>query len=532
MCRGEEDIDGVWYYLHLYMCCLVLLAVDGIFSHTQLRTWSSILTSLNMKRLFPSLTLLPGILLTTFLSQTSCQTIDLTSCSPTNLTCLINRTLADQSLLETPNYVTVPLRNDPFYDTPSNFSSSSATPGQILKLELSTNVTEYDIPPGQALSRFMYTSVNENGTIVPATASILWPFTPKSFNGSTNSYPLVAWAHGTSGVFRQCAVSNIRNLQYDFRAVFTLANVGYAVVTADYVGLGSDEPFNYLAYKLHANDVVYAVQAAQSVFSQLSREWVSFGHSEGGGVAWAIGERQAFDPIPGFLGTIAAAPPPYPISNTPPVSNSVFTAFLSFTISRLYGLNLTEIFNPVPLQALRYVESIGGCNDAGYASLATFTADEIYSNTSWVASPAAVQFAKDYSVGGRALGGPMLIIQGANDTVVGTVGSTVAYNMTCSAQGNNVSVEYVSVLKMDHNPSMYASQRLWLQWIEDRFNGVPTQQGCSRTELGSSFMDIQLPERFLVEYTKPWITIFSSTFLPETLQEGNLGFVEPPAEDE
>ena len=84
------------------------------------------------------------------------------------------------------------------------------------------------------------------------------------------------------------AASNLRNLQYDFRSVFTLASMGYAVVIADYVGLGSDNFFNYLAYKLHANDVVYSVVAAQSVFSQLSREWVSFGHSEGGGVAWYV----------------------------------------------------------------------------------------------------------------------------------------------------------------------------------------------------------------------------------------------------
>lgn len=469
-----------------------------------------------------------SLLLLSSFAAVAVSQLNLTSCSPTDFNCLANRTQVAQSLLETPNYVTVPITNDPFYATPANFSTIATQPGRILKIELRSNVTEYDIPPGQALSRFMYTSLDNTGAIVPATASILWPFTPKSFNGSS-SYPLVAWAHGTSGVVRQCAVSNIRNLQYDFRSVFTLANVGYAVVIADYVGLGSDEPFNYLAYKLHANDVVYAVKAAQSVFSQLSAEWVSFGHSEGGGVAWAIGERQAIDPIPGFLGTIAAAPPPFPISTTPPVSNSVFTAFLSFTIARLYGLNLTEIFNPVPLQVLRYVQSIGGCNDAGYTSLATFTAEEIYANTSWVASPPAVQFLTDYAVGGRALGGPMLIIQGQNDTVVGTAGATIGFNLTCQAQGNNVSVEYVNVVGQDHNPSMYASQRLWLQWIEDRFNGVPTQQGCSRSNLESAFANVQLPERFLVEYTKPWVTIFASTFLPEDLQAGNLGYVEPPA---
>ena len=459
-----------------------------------------------------------------------CQ-INLTSCTATDFACIQNRTLADQALLETPNYVSVPITNDPFYSTPTNYSSNLQA-GQILKVEVSSNDSAYDIPPGQHVSRIMYTSIDATGKVVPATAAILWPFTPKPFNGSS-TYPIVAWAHGTSGINRQCAVSNIRNLQYDFRSVFTLANTGYAVVIADYVGLGTDQPFNYLAYKLHANDVVFAVKASQSVFSQLSKGWVSFGHSEGGGVAWAIGERQATSPIPGFLGTIAAAPPPFPIATTAPVGTSVFTALLSFTISRLYGLNLTEIFNPIPLQALQFVGSIGGCNDASYASLATFTADQIYANTSWPTSDAAKAFLRDYSVSGRSLGGPMLIIQGSNDTVVGTAGAQLGFNATCSTQGNNVSVEYVSVIGQDHNPSMYASTRLWLQWIEDRFNGVPTTPGCQVNELKSAFSNaqgygVQLPERFVVQYTKPWVTIFSSTFLPASLQAAFLGFVDAP----
>ncbi|KAF4548472.1 Hypothetical protein D9617_27g044380 [Elsinoe fawcettii] len=444
------------------------------------------------------------------------------SCTATNLTCIENRIKTAQYGLEIPGYVTYPIQDDPFYATPANFSS--ARPGDVLKLEVNTNVSTYDIPPGQALSRFMYASVDNLGTVVPATAALLWPFTPRSFRGS-DTYPLVAWAHGTSGINRQCAVTNFRNLQYDFRSVFTLASTGYAVVIPDYVGLGSDQFFNYLAYKLHATDVVYSVAAAQSVFTELSKEWISFGHSEGGGVAWAIAERQAVDPIPGFLGTIATAPPPFPIGNTAPVGTSVFTAFLSFTISHLYGLDLTSIFNPVPLAALQFVQSNGGCNDAGYSAFGTFTADDIYSNTSWQLSDAAVSFARDYSVSGRPLGGPMLILQGSDDTVVTPEGSAAGFNATCSTQGNNVSIEYMSVIGQDHNPSMYASQRKWLQWIEDRFNGVPVAPGCTTSELRSQRENVQQPERFLVEYERPWITIFSSTFLPEQDQAAHLGFV-------
>jgi len=444
------------------------------------------------------------------------------TCSSSDYACIENRTRADQALLELPNFVTYPIQSDPFYATPANISQ--AKPGQILKLESASNLSNYDIPPGQSLSRIMYASVDNFGAIVPATGAILWPFTPKSFNGST-TYPLVAWAHGTSGIDRQCAVSNLRNLQYDFRSVFTLASSGYAVVIADYVGLGSDQFFNYLAYKLHANDVVYSVVAAQSVFPQLSKQWVSFGHSEGGGVAWAIGERQAFSPIPGFLGTIAAAPPPFPIASTAPVGNSVFTAFLSFTISHLYGLNLSTIFNPVPLQALQLVQSIGGCNDVGYAAFATFNATDIYSNTSWPLSEPAVEFLDNYSVSGRPLGGPMLILQGSADTVVGTTGAVIGFNATC-AVNTNASIQYTWVNGQDHNPSMYASQRLWLQWIEDRFNNVPLEVGCTTTNLSSAFESVQLAERFVVEYTKPWITIFTSTFLPSYLWPYDLGFAQ------
>lgn len=374
----------------------------------------------------------------------------------------------------------------------------------------------------------MYASLDNFGNVVPATAAILWPFTPKSFNGST-SFPVVAWAHGTSGVNRQCAVSNLRNLQYDFRSVFTLASAGYAVVMADYVGLGSDQFFNYLAYKLHANDVVYSVAAAQSVFPQLSKSWVSFGHSEGGGVAWAIAERQAITPIPGFLGTIAAAPPPFQLDSTSPAGTSVFQAFLSLTISHLYGLNLSDYFNPIPLQALQFVLSNGGCNDAGYAAFAGLTPSQIYKNTSWPSSQPALNFLRDYAVSGRALGGPMLILQGSADTVVAPVGAQAGFNATCRAQGNNVSISYVSVEGQDHNPSMYASQRVWLEWIEDRFNGLPTTAGCQTSVLSPprGALRVQLPERVLAGYVRPWVTIFSSTFLPESLQAANLGWVSP-----
>lgn len=57
-----------------------------------------------------------------------------------------------------------------------------------------------------------------------------------------------------------------------------------------------------------ANDVFYAVEAAQKAWSELSKEFVVMGHSQGGGVAWASAVRQAQIPVEGYLGSITGSP--------------------------------------------------------------------------------------------------------------------------------------------------------------------------------------------------------------------------------
>ena len=94
-----------------------------------------------------------------------------------------------------------------------------------------------------------------------------------------------------------------------------LALQGYVVVAPDYVALGisktndgEDITLQYLANSAAANDVVYAVQAAQQAFAKLSSDFVVIGHSQGGGAAWGVAERQAVTPIKGYLGAIAVSP--------------------------------------------------------------------------------------------------------------------------------------------------------------------------------------------------------------------------------
>lgn len=68
----------------------------------------------------------------------------------------------------------------------------------------------------------------------------------------------------------------------------------------DYAGLGvhkdaTGEPIThqYLACPSHVNDIFYGVKAAQQAFPELSQNFVVIGHSQGGGAAWAVAQRQA-----------------------------------------------------------------------------------------------------------------------------------------------------------------------------------------------------------------------------------------------
>lgn len=198
--------------------------------------------------------------------------------------------------------------NSTFYATPSNFSAS-AGPGKLLKLQQVTGTqfdANYGYPSGLTLYRMMYTSLDLFNVTVPATAFVLLPYSA--------SNRTVVWTHGTSGITRECGPSNWRTLYYDFLGLFQLAQQGNNVIAPDYAGQGSNTQFNYVAGTSHAHDASYAVVAARQALPAINlAQWAGIGHSEGGMTAWAIAEREAAQPVGGYLGGVSLAPSMDPI---------------------------------------------------------------------------------------------------------------------------------------------------------------------------------------------------------------------------
>lgn len=370
---------------------------------------------------------------------------------------------------------------DDFYQVPSGFTNAS--PGELLKVEANADVSLYNLPPATALSRILYVSRNLQGSPVPASAYILWPWQPRV--QAPEGYPIVAWAHGSSGLYPDAAPSHRKTLFQHWLAPFPLALQGYVVVAPDYVGLGisktndgEDIKLQFLANAAAANDVVYAVQAAQQAFAKLSSNFVVIGHSQGGGAAWGVAERQAVTPIKGYLGAIAVSPVTnifdLPVSDNPLVP--LLAVYMVPTMQDLYpDFDPQAFFTEEGWRRYQQDRKIGGC---AAVSIMLMTGFQVLRDD-WRTNAHLEEYVKSITSGGREIRGPLLVVQGEQDPNVDIKMTTSAIDKTIQAFPHS-QLQFVTLPGITHDPVMFASQRLWLDWIRDRFDGVPVQAGYEK----------------------------------------------------
>ncbi|KAJ4132033.1 hypothetical protein NW765_013845 [Fusarium oxysporum] len=101
---------------------------------------------------------------------------------------------------------------------------------------------------------------------------VAFPQAPPTW--SPKKYLLVAYAHGTIGLYKGCAPSAGPGL-FDYKSWSLITQRGYAVVATDYARLGNNyTDHKYCTYPAHANDIYYSVVADKKAFyPKLSNEW-------------------------------------------------------------------------------------------------------------------------------------------------------------------------------------------------------------------------------------------------------------------
>ena len=397
---------------------------------------------------------------------------------------------------------------DPFYTVPEN--TENAPPGTLLKLEKQTDTSLYTLPPNISLSRLLYQSQTSDGSLVPVSACILWPYVARSYPNITG-YPLVAWAHGTSGSTAESAPSNIKTLWHHFQAPYQLVLNGYVVIATDYAGLGVGADGNgkpivheYLTGPAQASDVAFAVETARTAFPELSKDFVVIGSSLGGGGAWAFAQRMVTEPTAGYLGTIALSPVMRLLSL--PQDNTVFPMLILLLVPSLVAkypdFKAENLLTPTGMQCLETYLTLKGCNNVLFQ---TASAPNLL-NPNWHQSPHLQNYQAIAANGGKPIRGPLLVIQGLDDPIVSaqsvTDGVTSTLKTFPSAQ-----IEYHLLPHVTHASAMYAGQQLYMDWIAARFEGKPARVGY-RSQVAEPVGDgaAQLSEVnwFIQGFTEAW----------------------------
>src|SRR5258706_5986957 len=137
-----------------------------------------------------------------------------------------------------------------FYSTPSTLSATK--PGDLLRKEAFAG---YSLPKGATAVRILYHSLDATGQDVATSAAVLIPAGTPPRAG----WPIIAWAHGTSGVGRLCPPSAMKDVYYGDEGLMPMVAAGLAVVATDYDGLGTEGAHQYVNKVAQADDVAYSI---------------------------------------------------------------------------------------------------------------------------------------------------------------------------------------------------------------------------------------------------------------------------------
>jgi len=178
-----------------------------------------------------------------------------------------------------------------------------ARPGTMLRTE--TAPAEVSIPAAGRAERILYSSTDWRDPARAATVSGI-VFLPKG-EPPKGGWPVLAWAHGTTGIADVCAPSFLPRSPRDTQYLGYWLDHGYAIVATDYVGLGTPGVHPYLQYRAEGISVLDGIRAALARYPALNpAKIVTMGQSQGSeGAIAAAYLAPSYAPELNIRGTVA-----------------------------------------------------------------------------------------------------------------------------------------------------------------------------------------------------------------------------------
>lgn len=326
-------------------------------------------------------------------------------------------------------------------------------------------------PAGTLAWRIAYASRDSRGEPVAVTGQLIVPEGTPPARG----WPLVSWAHPTTGTADACAPS-IREPGVVHLAP-ELAQAGVAVVATDYEGLGTEGAHPYLMGHSEGRSVLDAARAAMAVDASgvaTTSPVLLAGFSQGGHAAlWAgqlwPAEADELD----VRGVLAAAPVTDVAafarrSEDWPEQFGVLVTIAHGARVAHPELDLADVLTPEGLARLHLLEE--QCIGEVVVGFSDPVVELLASPPRLLADWAEVLDAN--AVGAAPVPVPVLVVQGGRDPIVDPALTRAAVDRLCRQGGT---VEYREHPSADHAVLDPAEA---VPWILDRFASTPATSTC------------------------------------------------------
>lgn len=355
-------------------------------------------------------------------------------------------------------------------------------PGDVLS---SAPLTNAAVLPSAARNELItYASENGDGKPIVVSGTIAIP------NGTApeGGWPVVSWAHGTTGIADTCAPSGdtVDGAAHDYVSRTTASldrwlQQGYAVVRTDYEGMGTPGDHTYLNAQSEVNAMTDIVLAARHLDDSVGDKWIAVGHSQGGAAAVSasdLGTERA-DELD-LVGAIALAPGSG-LSQTPQYikgGNQAVAPILAFLPITLLGAAAAdpavvpdEIVTPAAEPLLRAART--GCMADVRAAIGDIRVDSVIRPDAdlgpWT------DYLEKQEPENATPAVPLLVLQGTADTLVAPPQTDGLVKALC---GKGAAVQYKRYEGADHRAVMDASFDDAEAFASAVLAGDEVQAGC------------------------------------------------------
>jgi pimeloyl-ACP methyl ester carboxylesterase len=357
---------------------------------------------------------------------------------------------------------------------PDGLPDFYATPDPVPDLEpgtlLAAEPIELDGLGGRAY-RIMYVSESLAGDPIAVTGLAAVP----EGDAPEGGFPVVAWAHGTTGIADVCAPSlepegalGIGN---------ALLEAGYAIAATDYEGLGTPGRHPYIVGESEGRGVLDSVRAARQLDgAELSTRYLVWGHSQGGHAAlYAQHLAASWAPELELVGTVAGAPPSqFELLNTA-LQASPFKHYLLMVAAGFNaaygdeGAPLEEVLTPAGVEMVATVDE--GCDAVAQAIQGVDTSTLIGADPASIPAWLEALHANDPGLFEEPSDAPLLVIHGGNDEQIPVIASSLMFDQLCAIGQDQTRWVYPG---QSHSGVVATSLDDMLTWIENRFADGPS----------------------------------------------------------